>query len=111
MEIKWLALLLTLGLIGCGNQPIKTRTETVEVVRPILYCPAVDLEAVARPGSLPIDTITANTPDGEVAIRYKATVKTLLDYTDRLELLLKEYNSFNKSYDELVEELNLEKTE
>ena len=111
MGIKELTLLLTLGLIGCSAQPIKVKTETVEVIKPILFCPAVDLNQATRPEFLPIDTIAIDTSDGEVAILYKATVKVLVDYTGRLELLLKEYGTFNKSYEELIEELNLEKNE
>jgi len=106
MAKGWLIILiLTLGLYGCGTQAIKTETETVEVVRPILYCPHVDMKKVDRPTSLPIDHITKDTSDGEVAKLYKATIKVLVDYTNRLELILQEYNSFNKSYEELTEEL------
>lgn len=111
MEIRWLILPLTLLFAGCGSVEVKTRTETVEVVRPILYCPAVDAEQAARPEVLPIESITADMPPGEVAIRYKATVKQLIDYSNRLELLLQEYSKFSKSYDELKDELNLENNE
>ena len=107
MEHKWLILIPFLFLIGCGTQPVKTRTETVEVVKPILYCPAPEYEALGRPQSLPFSRITDNTSVGEVAVLYKASVRTLLDYIDRLEQALAQYEEFNKSYDELVEELNL----
>lgn len=111
MEIRWLAIPLTLVLLsGCATA-IKTRTETVDVVKPVLYCPAVDLTELGRPIKLPIEDIRDGMPAGEVAIRYKATVKSLLDYIQRLELTLEEYGKFNKSYDELTRELGLENSE
>ncbi len=113
MAIKWLAPVLILGfLIGCSSPPkIIREIETVEVERPILYCPAVDTEQLARPGALPIDTITKDTPYGEVSILYKATVKTLIDYTKRLELILQEYETYNKSYEDLIKELEQNREE
>ncbi len=108
MENRWLVIPLTLLLVGCSTA-IKTRTETVEVSRPVLYCPAVDLTELARPEALPIGDIHPDMPAGEIAIRYKATVKLLLDYIERLELTLDEYGKFNKSYDDLRQELGLEK--
>lgn len=113
MEIKRLILLTTLPLFiaACGMAPVKTRTETVTVDRPILYCPLPNYEALQRPQSLQIDVITDDTPHGEVAIAYKASVKQLLDYIDRLELTLSEYERFNKSYEELLEELRSENSE
>ena len=107
MEYKWLTLIPILLLLGCGAAPVKLRTETVEVVKPILYCPAPEYEALGRPPTLPIDQITATTPQGEVAVLYKASMRALLDYIDRLEQSLAQYEEFNKSYDELVEELDL----
>ena len=107
MEIRWLAIPLVALLIGCAQQPVKIRTETVEVVRPILYCPAPNLEQLNRPDVLPIDKITPTTSPGEVAVLYKATVKLLIDYTDRLEIVLDQYKGINETYDELVEELGL----
>lgn len=103
---RWLILLLTLGLVGCGSVEVKTRTETVEVQRPILYCPAVDLTELARPQTLPIDSITPQTPPGEIAVRYKATLRLLLDYIERLELTIDQYGKFNKSYEDLEAEIN-----
>ena len=101
---------LTLGFLGgCSELPVKVKTEIVEVNKPILYCPAVNKEELSRPDSLPIDNITNKTPGGEVAVLYKATVHTLIDYVNRLELILDQYEKFNKSYDELTQELKLEK--
>ena len=106
---KWIIIALTLGLFGCAQQPVKIRTETVEVVKPILFCPAVDFTEIGRPETLPIDGITSETSQGEIAVRYKATLKQLLDYINRLELTLGEYATFNKSYEELIQELELER--
>lgn len=110
MENKWLAIPLILLLAGCATA-VKTRTETVEISRPVLYCPAVDLTELGRPTALPIADINPNMQAGEIAIRYKATVRQLLDYIERMELTLEEYGKFNKSYDELRQELELENPE
>lgn len=113
MEIKQLILLLPLVLLltGCGTTKLKTKTETVTVDRPILYCPLPDYESLSRPSNLPIEAINDNTPHGEVAVAYKASVKQLLDYIERLELTLAEYERYNKSYEELLEELQTENSE
>jgi len=110
MENRWLAIPLILSLVGCSTA-IKTRTETVEISRPVLYCPAVDSTELGRPAALSIEDIRPDMPAGEIAIRYKATVRQLLDYIERLELTLEEYGKFNKSYDELRQELELENPE
>ncbi len=107
MGFRWLVLPLTLALIGCSTA-IKTRTETVEVSKPILYCPAVDLGELGRPETLPIQDIHPDMPAGEIAIRYKASLRVLLDYIQRLELTLDEYGKFNKSYEDLQRELETE---
>jgi hypothetical protein len=107
--VRIAAAFLVLLLAGCGSNPVKLRTETIEVVRPILYCPAPNYEELKRPDALPIDMITSETPDGEVAVRYKATVKMLQQYIDRLELTLKQYDDTNSALDDLRNKLGLEK--
>jgi len=92
--------LLTVGLIGCGTAPVKLRTEVQEVFKPILYCPAPNWEGLARP-ELAIDGIAPSASPGEVAKRYKATVRQLEDYADRLEKALDKYDTTNEAYDEL----------
>lgn len=97
-------------LTGCfGSVPVKTRTEVVEVHKPILYCPAPNWIEIQRPNSLAIDSITPNMSDGEVVKRYKATVKQLQDYAERLELSLERYDSTNAAYEELRKEFLKEK--
>lgn len=103
------ALFLSIFLIGCGSNPVKLRTEVVEVHKPILYCPAPNWEEIKRPEVLPIDSITPGTPDGEVVKRYKATVKQLQDYSTRLERSLQQYDSTNAAYNELRKEFLKEK--
>lgn len=100
--------LVAVFLVGCGGGGVKLRTETVEVVRPVLYCPAPDYEALDRPASLAIDSITTNMSPGEVAIRYKATVRQLQDYIQRLETTLDQYEDTSGALDELREELERE---
>ena len=107
MAFRWIIIALTLSLVGCSTA-IKTRTETVEVSKPILYCPAVDLTELGRPEALPIQDIHPDMPAGEIAIRYKASMKILLDYIERLELTVDEYGKFNKSYEDLQRELESE---
>lgn len=107
--VKIIPLALILFLIGCSQQPVKLRTETVEVYKPILYCPAPDWTGLDRPSPLAIDSITKNTSGGEVVKRYKATIKQLQDYTDRLEERLKQYDRTSKSYEELKKQFIREK--
>lgn len=100
--------LLASVLVGCGGVQ-KLRTETVEVVRPVLYCPAPNYEELARPEVLPIQSITPNMPAGEVALRYKATVRALQDYIQRLELSLEQYDDTSTALEALGDELGLDR--
>lgn len=95
------ALLIVLLLAGCGSSPVKLRTETVEVFKPILYCPAPNWNELDRPEPLAIDMITPDMEPGEVAKRYKATIIQLQDYADRLQRALEKYDSTNEAYKEL----------
>jgi len=108
VKIISVSILVTL-LAGCGANPVKLRTETVEVVRPVLYCPAPNYNELARPDSLPIDSITPDMKDGEVAIRYKATVKMLQQYIQRLELGLEQYDDTSSALEELRLQLGIDK--
>ena len=94
--------------MGCAAQPVKIRTETVEVLKPVIYCPKPDTSKLNRPDRLYIEDITSDTKYGETAIKYKATVKQLIDYIDRLELLLQEYEKYDDIPPELKEVENSE---
>ena len=94
---------LALFLVGCANQPVKLRTEVQEVFKPILYCPAPDWTGLEKP-VLAIDGINSTTPPGEVAKRYKATVKQLESFADRLEHALRRYDATNEAYKTLKED-------
>lgn len=96
-----LVVLFAAILSGCGSTPVKLRTETVEVFKPILYCPAPDLQAISRPETLAYETITNDTSPGEVVKRYKASIIQLRDYISRLETSLMKYDSTNAAYEEL----------
>lgn len=98
------ALLLAFFLVGCQTAPVKLRTETVEVFKPVLYCPAPNYEGLDRPDPLAIESITPNMEPGEVAKRYKAAIRQLQDYADRLERSLQKYDSTSEAYDELREQ-------
>lgn len=91
-------------LAGCQSAPVKLRTETVEVFKPILYCPAPNWEGIDRPIPLAIDGITPDMSAGEVAKRYKASIIQLQDYADRLEKSLEKYDSTSEAYEELKEQ-------
>lgn len=103
------AFAFVLLLTGCAFSPPKVRTEVVNVDRPVLYCPAPDYEKIQRPKSLPTDAITPTTSDGEVAVRYKATIMVLEAYIQRLELALDGYKDTSSSLDDLRQQLGLGK--
>lgn len=106
--VRALIIIAAIALTGC--ETVKLRTETVEVVRPVLYCPAPDYEALDRPASLAIDDITPTMPAGEIAIRYKATVLQLQGYVQRLERTLDQYEDTSGALDELRQELEKQQT-
>jgi len=108
MEMKWLVIPLFLITTGCAQQAVKLRTETVEVIKPVLFCPAPNREELNRPESLPLEQIKSTSSDGEIAVLYKASVKQLLDYITRLELVLDQYDNVNTTYEDLIKELGLE---
>ena len=94
-----------LFLSGCAlfEPRVKLRTETVEVLRPILYCPAPNWEELQSP-ELAITQITQETSDGEVAKRYKATVEQQRNHINLLLKTLEKYDTTNAAYQELEEE-------
>ena len=102
------AIILLALLAGCSGTPVKLRTETVEVFKPILYCPAPNWEGLDSPEPLTIEGINENTPPGEVVKRFKATVKQLQDYAERLERALEKYDTTNEAYDELKQQFLLQ---
>jgi len=104
MARNTLTVLFVLFLFGCSATPVKLRTEVQEVYRPVLYCPAPNWDELARP-ELTIYQISDDASPGEVAKRYKATVKQLQDYATRLEQTLKQYDTTNEAYDELRDQL------
>lgn len=99
--MKLLGLLVVLGLVGCGSSPIKTRTETVEVFKPVLYCPSPNWNELDRPSPLAIKGITPQTSAGEVAKFYTITIIQLQEYITRLEKTLQQYDDTNQAYEEL----------
>jgi hypothetical protein len=87
---------------GCST--IKWKTEVVEKKVPILFCPKPNWDNIDQPSILAIDSITEQSPPGEVVKRYKATVIQLRDYAQRLEFALKQYEYTNEAYDTLKQE-------
>lgn len=86
-----------LFLTACGSAPIRINTDVKETYVPILYSPAPPV--IKRP-SLPIHEMTSEQEkeDGIVVKFYKATVKSLIGYSEELESALDEYNKINKAY-------------
>lgn len=90
-----LLIILLIILFGCAEKRV---LDIQEVKVPILYCPK---PAVVERPSLPIINIREMDTPGEVAKKYKATVKVLQDYSIQLEEIVKSYNDVNMSYEEL----------
>ena len=94
---KIILISLALLLIGCGSDPIKFTTEVKETFVPIVYSPP---PPVIKQPDLPIHNMTPEQlkKDGEIAKYYKATVKTLIGYSEELKKALGEYDKINKAY-------------
>ncbi len=89
---------MALFLAGCaGTQPIKINTMVKETYVPIMYSPAPP--AIPRP-DLPIHQMTDAElkQDGMVVKYYKATIKTLIGYSNELKKALDEYGDINEAY-------------
>lgn len=99
-------LFLSLTLIGCSSTP-ERQIEIQYVDKPVLYCPAPNWEQLSTP-ELAITDITDSTPDGEVAKRYKATIKQLQDYVDMLVIELKKYDDANQTLKDMKNQKNIE---
>ena len=79
-------ILLPLFLTACSQQPVKIETKIVEV--PKLYCPEPPL--IEKP-NLAINTISESDDIGDIAVKYKASIKALQLYSQSLERALKLY--------------------
>ena len=75
------------------------RTEVVQLRIPMLYCPAPDKRLLERP-DLPIHSLTQEERQqyDKLVKSYVATIKTLQDYSSRLELSLNQYEKISKAY-------------
>jgi hypothetical protein len=100
---------LTLSAImlsGCGSltRKVEVVNKTVEVKVPLLYCPAPT--EIERP-ELPLAVMTPEqiASDGELAKRYVAQVKTLLNYTSELEKIIAQNKENSTSYEVVRKEL------
>ena len=98
MEKLILLMGFVIFLAGCFNNPIMVKTEVQETLVPVLYSPAPPI--IPRP-KLPIHQMTDEElkKDGMVAKYYKATIKTLLGYSQELEQALTEYNKIHEAYE------------
>ena len=89
---------------GCGIFKTQIKTETQTVYVPVMYCPVPPQEL--RP-DLPIHLMSAEqaASDGELVKHYKATTKTLIDYSERLEDIIYHYSTINALTDETRTEI------
>lgn len=84
-------ILLSLFLIGCSTVP-KVEVKTVMV--PTLFCPAPPENP--RP-NLPIYTISKGDDIGELVIKYKATIRSLQDFSNRQESIIRMYKILSET--------------
>lgn len=86
------ATILGLILIGCSNPPVKVqpivRTETVEVRVPVFECPAPPSFSLP---SIPINTITDESTNAEIAEAYIKSIAIQKAYINQLENILQGY--------------------
>ncbi len=85
---------LILSLSACGGNPIKVTTSTIEVKVPVISEQPPPPE-IDRP-VLPIHTIVNDDTDGEIAKKFNATVRILLDYSTNLEDIIETYKKSDK---------------
>jgi hypothetical protein len=83
-----LIILMCVLLVGCATTTPEIQIK--EVMVPQLYCPVPP--EISKP-DLPINTITETDDIGDVVIKYKATVKALIDYSESLESIILTYKN------------------
>lgn len=92
-------------LVGCSTMEPRVKTEIVTQQVPVLYCPAPpEYTRPVLPISTPLTPEQLSDPVKKadtIAKQYKATVKVLQGYSKQLELIIRQYDVVNKSYDEL----------
>jgi hypothetical protein len=81
---------LALSLVtGCAALP---RVETKVVQVPVLFCPAPPDNPRPR---IWTDLIGQDEDIGNAVVKYKATIRALLDYSSRQEEIIKMYRDLN----------------
>lgn len=88
--VKITGILLLLVLCGCTSTP---KIEIKEVYKPILYCPAPP--SIKKP-LLALNTIKDSDSAGDVVVKYKASIRALIDYSESLELIIENYLILSK---------------
>ena len=100
MVKRLIAAYVVILLAGCSTIKDDNSAPVVQKV-PVVYCPApLPFERPVLP--IEDDTIEAANP-GEIAKKYKATVKTLQGYIKELEMQLENYKNVNKEYESMVD--------
>jgi len=90
--VKFASIILVSTLLSaCSSTVPKVETQIVSV--PTLYCPPPPEDH--RP-SLPINTIGKDDDIGTAAVKYKATVRALLDYAERQEKIIEMYKTLSE---------------
>lgn len=103
-----LILLATFVLMSCGGTRTITETEIKRVDQPVLFCPKPP--KTERP-ELAIHDKNMSIPDGKtwkslppeqkykIVKAYKATIKELIDYSERLESVIGDYSDVSEDLD------------
>ena len=84
-------ILISLFLVGCTTVP---KIETKTVLVPTLFCPAPPENT--KP-NLPIYSISSRDDIGDVVVKYKATVRSLIDYSNRQESIIRMYKTLSET--------------
>jgi len=94
-------LLVLLFTAGCSGKFV--RDTQVQYV-PVLFCP--DPPTVERP-ELPIHNMTPEQKQnaGEIVKHYKASMRSLMGYSEDLEFIIRYYHEADKEYEDLRLEL------
>lgn len=98
-----LVLILTLCafLTACSSTP-EVVIETRYVHIPVLYSP--EPPPIERP-DLVIDSLNPESDSGDVALAYRATVRQLLQYSRKLELVIDQYGVISEEFEILRAEI------
>lgn len=88
--VKIIVLLFSMFAVACSSAP---KIEVKEVYKPVFYCPA---PPVVKKPQLALNTIKDSDSAGDVVVKYKASIRALIDYSESLELIIENYSKLSK---------------